>query len=221
MDEIIKEEPVTDEVEDSQNVYFAIAGAARSAGHVCAPSLWQKVIARCVGLRPDLQAYDTNRRLLSEALASCGYEMAKPDGAFYLFIKGILQAEAVPEEALPVKVDVMPIDLCAREVLALKDTEGTVFHIMNSDPPCLSQIVAAFGDQLRMVSDAEFDRVLSEKRDRINPELLGVVMDYLHKSRYAPPQVHPTNHQTEQALKAIGFRTEVSSIKLVLQDFLR
>ena len=47
----------------------------------------QKVIARCVGLRPDLQAYDTNRRLLSEALTSYGYEMAKPDGAFYLFVK--------------------------------------------------------------------------------------------------------------------------------------
>ena len=32
-------------------------------------------------------AYDCNRRLLSEALLSYGYEMAKPDGAFYLFVK--------------------------------------------------------------------------------------------------------------------------------------
>ena len=141
--------------------------------------------------------------------------------AFYLLLRGFCEVGVLPISAADTPVDIMPIDLSAREVLALKDTEGTVFHIMNSDPPCLSQIAAAFGDQLRMVSDAEFDRVLSEKRDRINPELLGVVMDYLHKSRYAPPQVHPTNHQTEQALKAIGFRTEVSSIKLVLQDFLR
>lgn len=72
---------------DSRAVYAAVAGAARSAGHVCAPSLWQKVIARCAGLRPDLESYDRNRRALYEALTEMGYEMAKPDGAFYLFIK--------------------------------------------------------------------------------------------------------------------------------------
>ena len=72
---------------DSQALYAAVAGAARSSGHVCAPSLWQKVIARCARLRPDLAAYDRNRRALYEGLTEMGYEMAKPDGAFYLFIK--------------------------------------------------------------------------------------------------------------------------------------
>ena len=72
---------------DSQMVYAAVAGAARSCGHVCAPSLWQKVIARCAHLRPDLASYDRNRQALYQSLAAMGYEMAKPDGAFYLFIK--------------------------------------------------------------------------------------------------------------------------------------
>ncbi len=71
----------------SQKLYAAIAGAARSMGHVCAPSLWQKVIARCTHLRPDLEAYDRNRRTLYDKLTAMGYQMAKPDGAFYLFIK--------------------------------------------------------------------------------------------------------------------------------------
>lgn len=78
---------VPDSAADSRALYAAVAGAARSAGHVCAPSLWQKVIARCAGLRPDLQAYDHNRKALYEGLTAMGYEMAKPDGAFYLFIK--------------------------------------------------------------------------------------------------------------------------------------
>ena len=73
--------------EDSAALYAAVAGAARSTGHVCAPSLWQKVIARCAHLRPDLEAYDRNRKALYEGLTAMGYEMAKPDGAFYLFIK--------------------------------------------------------------------------------------------------------------------------------------
>ena len=72
---------------DHDALYAAIAGAARAAGHVCAPSLWQKVIARCAKLRPDLQSYDRNRRALYDGLTALGYEVAKPDGAFYLFVK--------------------------------------------------------------------------------------------------------------------------------------
>ncbi len=72
---------------DSERLYAAVAGAARSMGHVCAPSLWQKVIARCASLRPDLESYDRNRRALYQGLTAFGYEMAKPDGAFYLFVK--------------------------------------------------------------------------------------------------------------------------------------
>ena len=75
------------EAADSAALYAAIAGAARGVGHVCAPSQWQKVIARCTHLRPDLDAYDRNRRMLYDSLTAMGYEMAKPDGAFYLFIK--------------------------------------------------------------------------------------------------------------------------------------
>ena len=78
---------VCEEATDASALYAAIAGAARACGHVCAPSLWQKVIARCAHLRPDLEAYDKNRRTLYEGLTEMGYEMAKPDGAFYLFIK--------------------------------------------------------------------------------------------------------------------------------------
>ena len=75
------------EAADSAALYAAVAGAARACGHVCAPSLWQRVIARCASLRPDLDSYDKNRRALYEGLTAMGYEMAKPDGAFYLFIK--------------------------------------------------------------------------------------------------------------------------------------
>ena len=75
------------EATDSKALYAAIAGASRANGHVCAPSLWQKVIARCAELRPDLEAYNKNRTLLYESLKNMGYEVAKPDGAFYLFVK--------------------------------------------------------------------------------------------------------------------------------------
>ncbi len=78
---------VPQQAQDAAMLYTAVAGASRQAGHVCAPSQWQKVIARCATLRPDLEAYDRNRRLLYDGLTALGYEAAKPDGAFYLFVK--------------------------------------------------------------------------------------------------------------------------------------
>ena len=102
---------VPQQAEDHRELYAAIAGAARSMGHVCAPSLWQKVIARCVGLRPDLDAYDRNRRKLYEGLTEMGYETARPDGAFYLFVKAPGgDAEAFSERAKKHDLLVVPGD---------------------------------------------------------------------------------------------------------------
>ena len=72
---------------DSAAVYAAVAGAARAMGHVCPPTLMQMVIERCADEMPDLAAYDANRTLLYDELQAMGYQCAKPDGAFYLFVK--------------------------------------------------------------------------------------------------------------------------------------
>ena len=73
--------------DDSEAVYAAVSGAARIMGHVCPPTLMQKVIEYCAEDRPDLVAYDENRNLLYSSLREMGYECAKPNGAFYLFVK--------------------------------------------------------------------------------------------------------------------------------------
>lgn len=78
---------VPSQATDSDALYSAVLGAARVGGHVCAPSLMQKMIARCAHLRPDLKAYDRNRRALYQGLVDAGYEVVKPEGAFYLFVK--------------------------------------------------------------------------------------------------------------------------------------
>ena len=78
---------VPDWVEDSATVFAAIAGSARASGHVCAPALQQRVVARCAYARPDVKAYNENRSLLYEALSSYGYDCVKPNGAFYMFVK--------------------------------------------------------------------------------------------------------------------------------------
>lgn len=78
---------VADDVTDSKELFAAVAGAARMLGHVCAPSLIQRAVAECCAIMPDLETYDVNRNLLYNGLTEIGYECAKPQGAFYLFVK--------------------------------------------------------------------------------------------------------------------------------------
>ncbi len=78
---------VPDEVDDAGRVKAAVAGAGRALGYVCAPVLFQKAIARCVDVPSDVSAYRRNRDLLYKGLTELGYECARPQGAFYLFVK--------------------------------------------------------------------------------------------------------------------------------------
>jgi aspartate aminotransferase len=72
---------------DFTAVYQAVCGAGRALGYVCAPSLLQKLLPYCLGKTSDVSVYDRNRKMLIEKLSEYGFDMIKPQGAFYLFIK--------------------------------------------------------------------------------------------------------------------------------------
>ena len=75
--------------QNAGEVYSAVCGAGRALGYVCAPSLFQKLIARVIGTTSDVSVYERNRDVLSAALTSYGYQVVRPDGAFYLFVKSL------------------------------------------------------------------------------------------------------------------------------------
>ncbi|WP_066831034.1 pyridoxal phosphate-dependent aminotransferase [Collinsella ihumii] len=85
---------------NASRVMPAIAGAARTLGFVCAPALFQRVVADCVDEPSDVAAYARNREVLTQALSSYGYTYVEPDGAFYLWVKALEDdAEAFCERA--------------------------------------------------------------------------------------------------------------------------
>ena len=73
--------------ENAKQLYLAVCGAGRALGYVCAPSLFQKMVARCQGVTSDVSVYEKNRDLLAGALREYGFSCVQPDGAFYLFVK--------------------------------------------------------------------------------------------------------------------------------------
>lgn len=78
---------VSPQAKDAGELYLAVCGAGRALGYVCAPSLFQKVIARCQGMISDVSVYEKNRNTLLSALTAYGFKCVRPDGAFYLFVR--------------------------------------------------------------------------------------------------------------------------------------
>ena len=102
---------VSDHIKDWKNVYAAVCGAGRVLGYVCAPSLFQKVIARCQGQVSDVSVYKKNRDILYNALTEYGYRCIKPDGAFYLFVESLEKdAAAFSEKAKEFQLLLVPAD---------------------------------------------------------------------------------------------------------------
>lgn len=78
---------VPDEAASSGELFKAVCGAGRALGYVCAPALFQFVIKECLGKTADISVYEKNRDLLIKTAERLGFSCAKPDGAFYLFMK--------------------------------------------------------------------------------------------------------------------------------------
>ncbi|MBQ1259761.1 MAG: pyridoxal phosphate-dependent aminotransferase [Clostridia bacterium] len=102
---------VCPDMEDCVSIYLAVCGAGRSLGYVCAPSLFQHVIGKCIDAKVDIEVYRENRDILYNSLTSYGYECVKPDGAFYLFVKALEEdAYKFYEKAKAHEVLVVPCD---------------------------------------------------------------------------------------------------------------
>lgn len=82
---------VPSDVKDFSDFITALSIANRCSGSVNAPSLMQRVIAKCIDIKIDIDYYDRNRKLLLEIMRECNIEVLAPKGAFYLFLKSPIE----------------------------------------------------------------------------------------------------------------------------------
>ena len=141
------------------------------------------------------------------------------NNAFYLLMKGFCQIGAVPKMAAGVKIDLMPVDVCAKEVLTLTESDGRIYHIMSHDQPTLEEVVKALDESVRVVSDYEFIGILDEKSQTMDRELLAMLMNYWHSMRLQKQTITVTNDLTMKALTQAGYVPEIPAPEQILKGF--
>lgn len=78
---------VNPDLEDGRMITSGLILCNRILGFVNAPALMQRVVAGLQGITVDVGIYRRKRDLLLNGLISAGYEVVRPEGAFYLFPK--------------------------------------------------------------------------------------------------------------------------------------
>ena len=78
---------IPNEADESERIIAASSIGIRVLGCVNAPSLQQLAIIDCLDITTDIEAYAKNRKALMDAMDQAGFEYAKPDGTFYMFVK--------------------------------------------------------------------------------------------------------------------------------------
>ena len=84
---------------------------SRLTGHNGAPALLQRAVAMMGAQTSDLSVYETNCRMLYDALTSFGYECVRPGGTFYMFPKSpVPDSTAFCREAMKHDLMLVPGD---------------------------------------------------------------------------------------------------------------
>ena len=138
---------------------------------------------------------------------------------FYLIVNAFRQLGVIPTRSAAEKVDLMPIDICAQQVLALKNSESWIYHIMHPNPPTLFDVMQAVAPEITTVDDDAFARILSEQTAHMSKELAALLMDHWHCSKVNPPVITVTNKLTQEHLRQAGSTQEIPGPEQILLAF--
>jgi len=78
---------ISPKIAEAGALFEACVFTNRVSGFVNAPAVWQHVVAQAPDAASDMALYHEKRDVLCDGLLSLGYELHKPQGAFYVFPK--------------------------------------------------------------------------------------------------------------------------------------
>ena len=78
---------ISPKIAEAEALFEACVFSNRVSGFVNAPAIWQHVVAQAPDESTDMALYHEKRDVLCGGLVKLGYELHKPQGAFYVFPK--------------------------------------------------------------------------------------------------------------------------------------
>jgi aspartate aminotransferase len=94
---------VSPECADLKDLISGMSFTTRTLGFVNAPALMQRALVSLQGVTIDMDQYERKRNFFCGHLTAMGYELVKPQGAFYIFPKSPIADDVAFVQALQAK----------------------------------------------------------------------------------------------------------------------
>ncbi|MBU1219873.1 pyridoxal phosphate-dependent aminotransferase [Myxococcota bacterium] len=78
---------ISPRTQNARELFDAMVFCNRTLGYVNAPAVMQRVVGKLQNESVNIASYEEKRNIFCDGLCKSGYEVVKPDGAFYLFPK--------------------------------------------------------------------------------------------------------------------------------------
>jgi aspartate aminotransferase len=91
------------ECADLEDLVSGMSFTTRTLGFVNAPALMQRVLVQLQGVTVDMALYERKRNFFCDHLTAMGYQLVKPQGAFYIFPKTPIADDIAFVKALQAK----------------------------------------------------------------------------------------------------------------------
>jgi aspartate aminotransferase len=88
---------------DLTDLISGMSFTTRTMGFVNAPALMQRALVHLQGVTVDIQRYERQRNFFCDTLSAMGYQLVRPQGAFYIFPKSPIEDDVAFVKALQAK----------------------------------------------------------------------------------------------------------------------
>ncbi len=138
--------------------------------------------------------------------------------SFYLHVQGFSRFGVIAEEMKDAPIDLMPIDMAAKEVLALREGQLSVYHIMSHVQPKLIDVLRSVNPDMKEVSSLELNQLFMEKASSLPKEFLPFLIEQKENAGKTA-QIEVVNQITAAELKSLGFPMDIPGPEQLLKDF--
>lgn len=126
------------------------------------------------------------------------------DNAFYNDVLGLSAAKMLPDSFASRRVDLTPVDTCAAAIVALRESEMSVFHIMGQcyemQELCL-ELIPGF----QFVEEDVFERQMCEITEADRKKQLVQIRELLARFKKQASVITPVDAATREELHRLGF----------------
>lgn len=152
--------------------------------------------------------------------ASDGMFQKNPEkNAFFLLLQSVAALGALPVSMAAAPVDLTPVDVCAGEIVALRDSGGTVWHLLGRTYP-LEEAARAICPHLTVVPDEAFPGILAKGLKEKGPAALSALVDLWNRVCAGPAiRIRVSDVKTRRQLAALGVSRIQAEPSVLLRAF--